>query len=44
MSGYPEQLALCEPVTSGKKYLAKPFSVSMLLRRVREALDMKLAG
>jgi len=44
MSGYPEQLAFCEPVTSGKKYLAKPFSVSMLLRRVREALDMKLAG
>jgi DNA-binding NtrC family response regulator len=42
MSGYPEQLAWCEPSTSGKKYLAKPFSVSMLLQRVREVLDVKL--
>jgi two-component system cell cycle sensor histidine kinase/response regulator CckA len=42
MSGYPEQLALCELSTSEKKYLAKPFSIGALLQRVREALNMKL--
>jgi len=42
MSGYPEQLALCELSSSGNKYLAKPFSVGMLLQRVLEVLDMKL--
>ena len=42
MSGYPEQLALCELSTSEKKYLAKPFSVGMLLQRVHEVLEMKL--
>jgi two-component system, cell cycle sensor histidine kinase and response regulator CckA len=40
MSGYPEQLALCDLPTNGKGQLAKPFSVEMLLQRVREVLDM----
>jgi CheY-like chemotaxis protein len=39
MSGYAEQLALCELSPYRKKYLAKPFSVHMLLTRVREVLD-----
>jgi two-component system cell cycle sensor histidine kinase/response regulator CckA len=39
MSGYAEQLALCELTPYGKTYLAKPFSIRMLLRRVREVLD-----
>lgn len=39
MSGHAEQLAWCELSRSGKKYLAKPFSTRMLLRRVREVLD-----
>jgi CheY-like chemotaxis protein len=38
MSGYAEQLALCELSPYQKKYLAKPFSVRMLLTRVREVL------
>lgn len=40
MSGYVEQLALCQLSSYGKKYLAKPFSLPMLLSRVREVLDM----
>jgi CheY-like chemotaxis protein len=40
MSGYPEQLALCELSAHHRKYLAKPFSIDALLRTVREALDM----
>lgn len=40
MSGYPEQLALCELSAHHRKYLAKPFSIHSLLRTVREALDM----
>ena len=40
MSGYPEQLALCELSAHHRKYLAKPFSLHSLLRSVREALDM----
>jgi len=43
MSGYPEQLALCEPSGSRRIYLAKPFSTSMLLQRVGETLRMKLS-
>jgi two-component system cell cycle sensor histidine kinase/response regulator CckA len=39
MSGYAEQLALSELSPYGKTYLAKPFSVRTLLRRVREVLD-----
>jgi CheY-like chemotaxis protein len=39
MSGYSEQLALCELSPYGKPYLAKPFSMRLLLRRVREVLD-----
>jgi two-component system, cell cycle sensor histidine kinase and response regulator CckA len=38
MSGYTEQLALCQ-VSYGRKHLAKPFSIPVLLRRVREVLD-----
>lgn len=40
MSGYPEQLALCELSAYDKKYMAKPFTTRMLLRRVREVLEM----
>jgi CheY-like chemotaxis protein len=39
MSGYPEQLALCSLSASQQKYLAKPFSVDLMLRQVREILD-----
>lgn len=39
MSGHAEQLAWCELSRYGKTYLAKPFSIRMLLRRVREVLD-----
>ena len=39
MSGYAGQLASCQVSTYGKTYLAKPFSVQMLLKRVREVLD-----
>ena len=39
MSGYAEQLALCESSAYRKKYLAKPFSIPVLLRKVREVLD-----
>lgn len=39
MSGYAEQLALCQLSPYGKKCLAKPFSTPMLLSRVREVLD-----
>jgi two-component system, cell cycle sensor histidine kinase and response regulator CckA len=42
MSGYPEQMALCEVSATGRKYLAKPFSVGMLLQRLREILEVKL--
>ncbi len=38
MSGYSEQLAWCESSACGRQYLAKPFSIPMLLRRVREVL------
>lgn len=39
MSGYMEQLACCELSPSGMEYLAKPFSIHMLLGKVREVLD-----
>jgi CheY-like chemotaxis protein len=39
MSGYVEQLTLCELSPYRKEYLAKPFSISTLLQRVREVLD-----
>jgi CheY-like chemotaxis protein len=39
MSGYAEQLALCQLSSYDRKYLAKPFSIPVLLRRVREVLD-----
>jgi CheY-like chemotaxis protein len=40
MSGYPEQLALCSLSAGKQKYLAKPFSVDLLLQRVREMLGV----
>lgn len=39
MSGYPEQLVLCELSAMNRKYLAKPFSAQSLLTKVRETLD-----
>jgi CheY-like chemotaxis protein len=39
MSGYVKQLAWCELPPYGKTYLAKPFSMQTLLKRVREVLD-----
>jgi two-component system, cell cycle sensor histidine kinase and response regulator CckA len=41
MSGYPEQLAPGLPSTCGNTHLAKPFSVTVLLQRVRQLLDTK---
>jgi len=39
MSGYAEQLAWCGSSACDKHYLAKPFSIPMLLRRVRQVLN-----
>ena len=39
MSGYEGQLTSCERSVHRPEYLAKPFSIPMLLRRVREVLD-----
>ena len=39
MSGYSEELTLCEAVPVVREYMAKPFSIPTLLRRVREVLD-----
>jgi two-component system, cell cycle sensor histidine kinase and response regulator CckA len=39
MSGYAEQLTRCDLSPYRKEYLAKPFSVSTLLERVRNVLD-----
>jgi CheY-like chemotaxis protein len=39
MSGYVKQFARCELSPYGETYLAKPFSMQMLLKRVREVLD-----
>jgi len=39
MSGYAEQLAVCQSSPHARKWLAKPFSIHTLLRAVREALD-----
>jgi CheY-like chemotaxis protein len=42
MSGYAEQFALCTLSPNSKSYLAKPFSISTLLKKVREVLDNNL--
>jgi hypothetical protein len=39
ISGYIEQLSPRELSPFRKEYLAKPFSISTLLKRIREALD-----
>lgn len=39
MTGYAKQLAFSDLAPDDKKYLAKPFTIRMLLRRVRELLD-----
>lgn len=39
MSGYAEQLTMCELSPSRATYLAKPFSRQALLRKVRAVLD-----
>lgn len=39
MSGYAAQLAWCQLSPYGNAYLAKPFSVRVLLTKVRDALD-----
>lgn len=39
ISGYIDQLSAPELCTFRKEYLAKPFSISTLLKRIREALD-----
>lgn len=44
MSGYVEQLAWCELSPCGREYLAKPFSIRMLLRKVREVLDQPVVS
>ncbi len=44
MSGYAEQLVRCESSPYGHEYLAKPFSIGMLLRRVRAVLDKPVDG
>jgi two-component system, cell cycle sensor histidine kinase and response regulator CckA len=42
MSGYAEQLTLCESSHFGKPSLAKPFTRHALLRKVRTVLDTNL--
>jgi CheY-like chemotaxis protein len=44
MSGYVEQLASLGFSACGEHHLAKPFSVRVLLRRVREVLDKSIAA
>jgi DNA-binding NtrC family response regulator len=44
MSGHAEQLAGCERTDYAKKCLAKPFSIRVLLRKVREVLDTNLGA
>lgn len=39
MSGYAEQLALCNQSHYPREYLPKPFSVSTLLEKIRAVLD-----
>lgn len=39
MSGYSEQLTARELPSYHEQYMAKPFSIPILLRRVREVLD-----
>jgi two-component system, cell cycle sensor histidine kinase and response regulator CckA len=41
MSGYEEQVILCEQSLEGIDYLAKPFSIPILLQRVQELLSRK---
>jgi len=42
MSGYAEQLISRGPSPYCKEYIAKPFSIPILLKRVREVLDRNL--
>lgn len=42
MSGYSEQLAFGDLAPQCREYLAKPFSIPTLLRRVREVLDKNI--
>ena len=44
MSGYADQLALCQSSPDHKAYLGKPFSIGTLLKRVREVLDATSSG
>jgi len=44
MSGYAEQLARSDSSLYCEEYLAKPFSVGTLLRRVREVLEKPASG
>ena len=44
MSGHAGQLARCQGSGYGTTYLAKPFSVRTLLKRVREVLDTNPFG
>jgi CheY-like chemotaxis protein len=39
MSGYAEQLISCRSSLPRKEYMAKPFSIPILLKKVREVLD-----
>lgn len=41
MSGHGGQLVSSDPLFRGENYLAKPFSVRMLLKSVRHALDSR---
>ena len=44
MSGYADQLSLCQSSPDHKAYLGKPFSIGTLLKRVREVLDATSSG
>jgi two-component system, cell cycle sensor histidine kinase and response regulator CckA len=44
MSGYVEKLSRSDLSPTDSEYLAKPFSIQTLLRRVREALDKPFDG
>ncbi len=44
ISGYADRLAGCELSVYGRSYLAKPFSMESLLKRVREVLNTTPLG